>query len=45
MTADSPGDGYGAATLRGVAARLLRGLGGAVTGTAIRLRPGAQPRR
>jgi hypothetical protein len=45
LTADSPGDGYGAATLRGVAARLLRGLNGAVTGTAIRLRPGAQPRR
>jgi hypothetical protein len=45
LTADSPGDGYGSATLRGVAARLLRGLDGAVTGTAIRLRPGAQPRR
>jgi beta-lactamase class A len=39
LTADNPRDGYGAATLEGVAARLLRGLGGAVTGTAIRIRP------
>jgi beta-lactamase class A len=45
MTADNPGDGYGAATLRGVAARLLRRLDGAVTGTAIPVRPGAQRRR
>jgi beta-lactamase class A len=32
MTADNPSDGYGAATLQGVAARLLSGLAGSVRG-------------
>jgi beta-lactamase class A len=45
LTADNPSDGYGAATLQGVAARLLRGLAGTVTGELIRSRlslgPGA----
>jgi beta-lactamase class A len=40
MTADNPSDAYGAATLRGVAARLLRGLGGVVRGKVVRTRSG-----
>jgi hypothetical protein len=38
MTADNPSDGYGAATIRGVAARLLRGLAGTVKGEVVRVR-------
>src|SRR5215218_2168389 len=38
MTADSPSDGYGAATIQGVAARLLRGLAGTVKGEVVRVR-------
>jgi hypothetical protein len=49
MTADSASDGYGAATIEGVAARLLRGLAGTVRGKLVRVgrglgwphRPGA----
>jgi Beta-lactamase enzyme family len=44
LTADNPGDGYGAATLQGVAARLLRGLAGQVKGTVVDMRRGL-PRR
>ena len=40
LTADNPSDGYGAATLQGVAARLLRGLAGTVTGAVVRSRAG-----
>jgi beta-lactamase class A len=39
MTADSPSDGYGAATIQGVAARLLRGLAGTVKGEVVFVRP------
>jgi beta-lactamase class A len=35
LTADNPGDGYGAATLEGVARRLLRGLDGELRGTVL----------
>ena len=46
LTADNPSDEYGADTLRGVAARLLHGLAGAVTGTLVRARRGlGRPRR
>jgi len=38
LTADNPGDGYGTATLRGVAARLLRGLAGEVKGRVVGVR-------
>jgi hypothetical protein len=38
MTADNPSDGYGAATIRGVAARLLRGLAGTVKGEVVGVR-------
>jgi beta-lactamase class A len=44
LTADNPGDGYGAATLQGVAARLLRGLAGDVKGRVVGVRRGL-PRR
>ena len=40
MTADNPSDGYGAATIQGVAARLLRGLAGTVKGKLVRTRRG-----
>ncbi len=40
LTADNPSDAYGAATLQGVAARLLRGLAGTVTGELVRTRVG-----
>jgi beta-lactamase class A len=40
LTADNPGDGYGAATLQGVAERLLRGLDGEVRGEVIGTRRG-----
>ena len=36
LTADNPSDGYGAATLGGVAARLLRGLAGTVRAELVR---------
>ncbi len=39
LTADNPSDGYGFATIQGVAARLLRGLEGRVVG---RARPGRE---
>ena len=39
LTADNPSDGYGFATIQGVAARLLRGLGGTIVG---RARPGRE---
>jgi beta-lactamase class A len=39
LTADNPSDGYGFATIRGVAARLLRGLEGTIVG---RARPGRE---
>lgn len=45
LTGDNPSDAHGAATLEGVAARLLRGLRGAVTGKVIRARRGLQRRR
>lgn len=38
LTADNPGDGYGAATLQGVAQRLLRGLAGEVRGRVVGVR-------
>jgi hypothetical protein len=40
LTGDNPSHGYGADTLRGVAARLLRGLDGQVLGTVVRSRRG-----
>jgi hypothetical protein len=40
MTADNPSHAYGAATLRGVAARLLRGLRRSVKGKVVRTRRG-----
>ena len=40
MTADSVTDGYGAATIEGLAARLLRGLAGTVEGKYVRVRCG-----
>jgi beta-lactamase class A len=40
LTADNPGDGYGAATLQGVAERLLRGLDGEVRGRVVEIRSG-----
>jgi beta-lactamase class A len=43
LTADNPSDGYGPATQRGVAARLLRGLAGTVKGEVIRKRLGLGP--
>jgi hypothetical protein len=46
LSADNPGDAYGAATLRGVAARLLRGLAGTVAGEVVQTRRGlGRPRR
>jgi beta-lactamase class A len=44
LSADNPGDGYGAATLEGVARRLLRGLAGEVRGRVVAVRRGL-PRR
>jgi beta-lactamase class A len=44
LTADNPGDGYGTATLEGVARRLLRGLRGEVRGKVVGVRLGI-PRR
>jgi hypothetical protein len=38
MTADNPSHGYGAATLQGVASRLLGGLAGTVEGRVVRTR-------
>jgi hypothetical protein len=38
LTADNPSHAYGAATLRGVAARLLRGLGHELRGRLVRMR-------
>jgi hypothetical protein len=43
LTADNPSDGYGFATVRGVAARLLRGLSGVVRGKLVRKRVGIGP--
>ena len=40
LTGSNPSDGYGTATIRGVAARLLRGLDGRVLGTVVRSREG-----
>jgi beta-lactamase class A len=40
MSADNPSDAYGAATLQGVAARLLRGLAGTIRGRLVRTRAG-----
>jgi hypothetical protein len=40
MTANNPSDAYGAATIQGVAARLLRGLAGVVEGEVRRTRRG-----
>jgi beta-lactamase class A len=40
LTGDNPSDGYGNATLQGVAERLLRGLEGDVLGTVVRTRNG-----
>jgi hypothetical protein len=46
LTADNGTDGYGMETLRGVAARLLRGLAGSVEGTVVQTRRGlGWPRR
>ena len=44
LTGDNPTDGYGTDSIRGVAARLLRGLEGRVVGTVVRARRGF-PRR
>jgi hypothetical protein len=43
LTADNPSDGYGFATVRGVAARLLRGLSGVVRGKLVSKRIGLGP--
>jgi beta-lactamase class A len=40
LTGDNPTHGYGTDTIRGVAARLLRGLDGRVLGTVVRCRAG-----
>ena len=40
MTADNPSHGYGTATQKGVASRLLRGLAGSVRGELVRTRRG-----
>jgi hypothetical protein len=40
LSGDNPSDAYGAATLEGVAARLLRGLAGTVRGELVRSRAG-----
>jgi hypothetical protein len=40
MTADNPSHGYGTTTIRGVAARLLRGLAGTVRGEVLHPRRG-----
>jgi hypothetical protein len=40
LTADNPSDPYGADTIRGVAARLLRGLAGTIHGRLVRQREG-----
>ena len=40
LSADNPTDAYGAGTLRGVAARLLRGLAGTIRGRPVRQREG-----
>jgi beta-lactamase class A len=45
LTGDNPSDGYGAATQKGVAERLLRGLDGRVMGTVVRVRRGLQRSR
>jgi hypothetical protein len=45
LTGDNPTDGYGTATIRGVAERLLRGLDGRVMGTVVRSRAGLQRKR
>jgi beta-lactamase class A len=45
LSGGNPSDAYGAATLRGVAARLLRGLDQRLVGTAIRKRSGLQRSR
>jgi Beta-lactamase enzyme family len=46
LTADNPSDAYGAATIEGVAARLLRGLAGTVRGKVVRMRTGlGEPQR
>lgn len=44
LTADNPGDGYGAATLEGVARRLLRGLARELRGTVVAYRRGLPQR-
>jgi hypothetical protein len=44
LTGDNPAHGYGAATLQGVAARLLRGLAGEVEGKVVRVRRGLPQR-
>jgi beta-lactamase class A len=44
LSADNPGDGYGAATLQGAAERLLRGLDGEVVGKVIGARRGVPSR-
>ena len=44
LSADNPSDGYGAETLRGVAARLLSGLAGSVEGKVVDTRRGIGPR-
>jgi beta-lactamase class A len=45
LTGDNPSDGYGAATQRGIATRLLRGLDGRVLGTVVRRRAGLRRTR
>jgi beta-lactamase class A len=45
LTGDNPSDGYGQATIQGVAARLLRGLDGRVLGTVVRSRARLQRKR
>jgi beta-lactamase class A len=45
LTGDNPSDGYGQATIQGVAARLLRGLDRQLLGTVVRSREGLQRSR
>ena len=45
LSGDNPSDAYGAATLKGVAKRLLRGLAGTIRGEVVGARQGLEARR